>query len=138
MSLLVDHAGNVALGHVRNLVRNNAGDFGLALSRQQQPGMNADESSGQGKRIDLTVANDKKLEFLPCRITACSQPRAEAVGIFRHLGIIQIGRITANLAHDAFTEFPFIGRRNCCARDIAKLRQGLRQYSRYAQQGQQQ
>jgi len=61
-------------------VRNNAGDFGLALGGQQQPGMNADESPGQGKRIDLTVANNKKLEFLPCRIAARRQPCAETVG----------------------------------------------------------
>ena len=49
----LDGADQVILRDVRNFVREDGGQFVLAARHRDQAGVDADETAGQGKRVDL-------------------------------------------------------------------------------------
>jgi len=104
------------------------------LRRQQQPGMQPDETAGQREGVDLRVAHHEKLEFLPRRIASGREAVAQRVDVVADLGIVQIIGIAPDLDHDPLAETALVGQRNRRRRDIAEIGQGLRKHSRHAEQ----
>ncbi len=114
-----------------DFVRHHPGHLGLALRGQDQPGVDADESAGQRKGIDLRIAHHEKLEFLARGVAARKQPLAEAVDVIGGLGIVVIGRITADLPHDVLPKPVLVGGGNRSRGYIAEFRQCLCQHARH-------
>jgi len=118
-------------------VAEHAGDFGFALRREQQTGVDADKTAGQRKRVDLRIAHHKKIEFLLGFGAVHGQPPAQAVGVIGNFRVIDIGRITADFVHDALAQPPLVGGTDGRARTVAHVGQRLRQHARDAKQHQQ-
>ena len=72
--LLRDHARDVPLRHVRDLVRQHTRHLGFALRGEQQPDVDADEAAGQRESVDLAVEDQEEIEFL-ARIGAARASR---------------------------------------------------------------
>ena len=59
--LRADQARDMALGDVRDLVREHRREFRLRLRGEQQPGIHADEAAGQRERVDRADPGWRKI-----------------------------------------------------------------------------
>jgi hypothetical protein len=117
------HAGKVALGDVRDFMGEHAGEFGLALRAEQQARMHADESARQCECVDGIVGDSEKFERAGRIWTVADQAVANAVQIVGNVGIVDVGRVGANLAHDPLAEFSFLGGGQRALGNIAQVGQ---------------
>jgi len=105
LALLADHARQMALGDMGDLVRQHRCEFGLRLCREYQPGMDSDIAARHGKGIQGGIAQGEELELLLGLFALPGQPAPKAVEVAVDLGIIHVARLAqANVAHDAFTD----------------------------------
>ena len=78
------------LRHVRNFVRQNRRQLGFGLAKENQAGIDADETTGERKGIDRWIADREELE-IEWRARNCRyQPISELVEVAVDLGIAQI------------------------------------------------
>ena len=120
-----DHARIVMLGDVRDFVAQHRGEFRFALCQQDQSGVDADETAGQGEGVDGVVVDGEELERLSRFRAVCHQPSAELVEIVGNLGVVHVAVAGANLEHALFADLPFHLRRNQFLRYITQIRQSV-------------
>jgi hypothetical protein len=123
--LLGDHAGDVPLRDVRNLVRQHPGNLRLALRGEQQARVHPDIAAGQRKRVDLVVAYEKEIEFLPGIAALGHQPIAQRIDVVGRLHVVVILRIDADLPHDPVPEVALEQRRKGRLRHVSELGQAF-------------
>ena len=90
--LALQHARDVALRDVRDLVREHARELGLVLREQDEAGVDADVAARQRERVDRVVGHREELEVL-ARVARCGdEPAAELVQVVVDLGIVEVRR----------------------------------------------
>ena len=131
--LLPEHAGDVTLRHVRNLVREHRSELRLGLRGLQQAGVHADEAAGKRERVDRHVAHAEELEIVPRAGHGLGEARAQRSQVLGKLRVVDELRIAAHLAHDALAEAALDLRRERgigCATEIGQRRTAPRRAAR--------
>src|SRR5215813_11140347 len=98
----------MTLGHVADFVCQYGSQFRLALRSDDQPGVDTDEPSRQGKSVDRLVIQNEKFELLLDVWSVRNQRVAKRIDIVRHLGVVQELRTRADLAHDVLAQLPLL------------------------------
>jgi hypothetical protein len=99
----------VPLGHVRDLVRKDTGEFVFIASCIEEPGVNTNESTWQREGIDRRVVDNEEREFvITVEICLSSNSMTNVVNVLRDLRIFDQLSTGANLAHDGATKLRFI------------------------------
>ena len=93
-----DPAQDVVLGHVRDFVREHAGDLVFAIGRQHQPGVGADVTAERGEGVDLPVLEHEEGERLRGLVAAGAQPVADALQPALDQRIVEHVAVMAQLA----------------------------------------
>jgi hypothetical protein len=110
--LLAEHARNVALGDVRDLVREHRGELRLGVGGADQPGVHPYEAARKREGVDGGIAQDEELEVVARPARHAREPRAQLAEVLADLGIVDVARLAeADLAHDALAEAPLHLRR---------------------------
>ena len=127
--LAADHARDVALRHVADLVRQHRGQLRLGLRRQDQRRMHADETARQCEGVDARVAHREKGE-IESRLAAHIRPRrhqrgAEVVQVFQDWRVVQVIRIAPDVVHDFLAQLALHQRRQFAAGGVAQGRQAI-------------
>ena len=129
--LLPEHARNVALRHVRELVGHHRGQLIAAAHRTNQPQVHPQIATGQGKGVNALVAAQQNLpgkalaDFLR-QIAALTRrfhqrlPDAEHIGM--QLRVVDIVRVAVERGNDAVAQPALFAGRQVCA--IAHAGQG--------------
>jgi hypothetical protein len=99
-----DHARDVALGDVADLVAQYARQLRLALRRDDEAAVHADEAAGQCERVEHRVADDEEHEVERPGRTDRHQAIAQGVQVFGRLQVGEVGRVTADLQHDLLAQ----------------------------------
>ena len=116
-----EHARDMALRDVRDLVREHARELGLVLREQDEAGVDADVAARQRERIDRGVGHREELEVLARVARGGDEPAAELVQVVDDLGIVQEGALRASLAHDRLAELALLRGREIHLRRIAEI-----------------
>ena len=75
--LLAQHARNVALRDVRDLVCQYRGELRFRIGGADQPGVHADKPAGHGEGVDGRVADGEELEVLARADCHLGEPAAK-------------------------------------------------------------
>ena len=111
--LLPHHAGNVPLGHVRQLVRQHRGQLVGCRGHRHQTQVDADVAPRQRKRVHRLVSHQERLPgvtVLQIRADLSPLPgRAQQVApqrlhVLQQQGIVDHGWVAADGTHDAVTQ----------------------------------
>ena len=121
--MLREHPGDVTLGHMADLVSQHRRDFRLGFGCDQQSDMDTDESARQSEGIDRRIIDCEELEGQATGGRCSEQGLRELIQVIDQFGIVEIGRITANLSHDGFTQSALGRRRKLIARCRTQLGQ---------------
>ncbi|MNC86463.1 hypothetical protein D3C83_21290 [compost metagenome] len=119
-------------------MRHHARQLRLALRGEEQPGVDADESARQGEGVDLSVANQEKIEFLARVRAARDEAIAQSGEVVRRFRIVVKAAVGADLAHDALAQPPLLQRGESRLSRVAELGQALGQHARDGQHQQEQ
>ena len=103
-----DHARDVVLGDVCDLVRDYAGKFGFTLCGQQQPGMDADVAARQGEGIDAGIVDDKKREITVIAGADGDELVAQLVQVGYGFRDVEIARVAVHIVQDGASERGFV------------------------------
>ncbi len=98
-ALGLDGAGDVPLHNVPGLVRQYAGQLGLAFRQQDQPDIGANEAARDGERVDAAVLHDKIVEPVLAFLGLGPDARAQQVQVFGGLRVVEDQVFPAQLAH---------------------------------------
>jgi hypothetical protein len=120
---LGEHPRDVPLRDMTDLVREHRRQLALGLGRAQQAGVDADEAAGQRERVDRVVGDREELEAGRTGRGRGGQRRGEPVQVVDHLGVVEVGRVAADLPHDRLAEPPLGLRAELVAGRLAELGQ---------------
>jgi hypothetical protein len=124
--LLAQHARDVALLHVADLVRQHRGQFRLVLRRDQQLRVHADEAAGQRERIDHRIAHGKE-EEIGIRLAARAgrerhEVFAEVVQVLDDRVVVEVIGIAPDVVHDLLAQLALEHGRQVGTRGVAERR----------------
>ena len=102
--VVVYRARDVPLRHMRDLVREHAGEFVLVVRSEKEPGVHADEPARQGERVDLFVLDEEEVELEVAVVRAARELAAERTDVLREQGIVDDDARVAQLEHHAAAE----------------------------------
>ena len=92
---------DVALGDVRDFVREHAGELRFVARGQHQSVVHADETAGQRERVDGVVAHEEELEALRGIAGGLGHDaRAERLQVFGGFRVVDDLALVAQLPHD--------------------------------------
>ena len=119
---LVRHvAGNVALGHVAQLVAQHRGEFVAVAYHPHQPQVHAKVAPGQGKSVDRAVAPQQQFpgkgvsnlgRHLATRLGGRQQRLPQALHIFHGDRVVQIVGVAVQAARNVVAQAALGGRRH--------------------------
>ena len=121
--LSLDHARDVALGNVSDFVAHHAREFAFGLGGNDGARMHGDEAAGQREGVEARVADREEKEVVGVRRRVADELIADAVEILRHLGVVHVGGVGADLLHELLAERVLVGGREFGARRGAEARQ---------------
>ena len=129
--LLAEHARDVPLRDVRDLVRQDRGELGFGVGDGDQSGMHADEAAGHGEGVDRGVTDGEELEVLPRPRRRLDEAAAERRQVLVHLRIVDVRRVVeADVAHHGLAEAPLHLRRQRRVAGAAEVRERLAKATR--------
>ncbi len=125
VALAIDHARVVMLGDVRDFVAQHGGKLGFILGKQDQPGIDTDETAGQRKGVDRIIIDGKKLKRISRLGTVRHEAPAETVEVVGYFRIIKVFIAGPDLEHALFADLTLDLRRNDLLRNVTQVRQAI-------------
>jgi hypothetical protein len=96
----VHRPGDVTLRHVRDFVRQDAGQLVFVSRCLEQGGMHADVTAGQREGVDVGIVDHEERERVFAVIGICGDAVTDFVHVFGNLRIFDQLAAGANIAHD--------------------------------------
>lgn len=119
-----DLAGDVVLGDVTDFVRQYGGQFALALRGENQAGVDAHMSAGQGKGVELPGGHGKELEGFPgCVWVGLDQASSKVFQVSIDLRVVEPLAAGAQALHALCSKRLFHLRADDRSRCFAQFRQ---------------
>lgn len=122
-ALCLDGARDVALRHVCDFVGEDAGELRFGVGGRDQSDVDADESAGQGKRIDAVIFDHVEIESMLGVGGLRGDTTAETLDVVVHLRIFEDQAPLAQCAHHRETDLEFVVERQRGVGPGADIRQ---------------
>ena len=100
----LEAAGDVALGHVGDLVSEDRRELTLGLRGQDQAGVHGHVTAGRREGVDAGVLDDEEGEALGTAVAVGHDPLAEALQIGLDLGVLQDHGVPAQCPHQRLAD----------------------------------
>ena len=104
----MDGSRDMPLGDVRDLMRQNTGEFILITSCLEQARVHPDIPAGQGECIDIRVLNDEESETVVTVIGLRGNPVSDLADVLVDQRIFYELTAGANLLHDHAADTRFL------------------------------
>ena len=118
---MIDGSDDVALGDMRDLVGQHRREFAFGFRREDHSGVDADESSRRGERVQRLVLDHEEREPEIAVIGGGSEPVAQRLDVLLDQGIVDQGESRADGAHERFSECALVGGRERRLRRVAEI-----------------
>ena len=106
---MIDGPNDMALSDVRDLVGEDRRELALRLRRQDHSGVEPDEPTRRGERIQRVVLDHEESEREIATIGRRGQPVSERLNVLLDQRIVDQRQPRSNLAHERFAERTLVG-----------------------------
>ena len=112
----------MALGDVRDFVRDDACEFRLVTRGGNEAGVNGDESPGHGKGVERVVLDQVEAELSLRLVAVSNKRRAEPIEIGVEFQVVYEFQLCLDLAHELPAELLLLGRGQHRGGIVAQIR----------------